>query len=73
LKHIKQDGQTPKNDRNVVERDMNKIDTHSDYQVREHLLKLAGDLPYLANAKATPIGAVLADRTLGSRTPRGAA
>ncbi|WP_197532352.1 AAA family ATPase [Symmachiella macrocystis] len=29
--------------------------------VREHLLKLASDLPYLANAKAKPIGAVLAE------------
>ena len=54
---------------------VNSIFAHiaDDHQVRDHLLKLASDLPYLANAKAKPIDDCLADRTLGSRPPRGAA
>ena len=40
---------------------MSEDDPHSDHQVRDHLLKLAHDLPFLANAKSKPASVVLAE------------
>jgi hypothetical protein len=39
---------------------MSHVDTQTDH-IREQLLKLAHDLPYLANAKAKPVSVVLAE------------